>query len=136
MCVDPGIFARGGGRVKVHLTKKKADNAFLSFFKSSTYLQKSNGYFQIKLSYPRFQMGFNVFQGRGGGGRRLLIPCIETHIACDFPGGGGGLDPLSPSGSAHGESLLAPMSISLFKTFYIIHVNKYATHMITVFNLR
>ena len=34
-----------------------------------------------------------------------MLISIETHITCDFPGGGGGLgglDPLSPlSGSAH-----------------------------------
>ena len=50
-----------------------------------------------------------IFQGlqtfsRGGGAtfsREKLIS-IETHITCDF--WGGGLDPLSPSGSAHGVS--------------------------------
>ena len=36
------------------------------------------------------------------GGVQMLIS-IETHITCDFPGGGGGPDPLSPSGSAHGQ---------------------------------
>ena len=30
-----------------------------------------------------------------------MLISIETHITCDFPGGGVGLDPLSPSGSAH-----------------------------------
>ena len=25
-----------------------------------------------------------------------MLISIETHITCDFPGGGGGLDPLSP----------------------------------------
>ena len=29
------------------------------------------------------------------GGVQMLIS-IETHITCDFPGGGGGPDPLSP----------------------------------------
>ena len=44
----------------------------------------------------------NFFQG--GGGVRMLIS-LETHICtCYFPGGGGGWpDPLSPSGSAHGQ---------------------------------
>ena len=44
----------------------------------------------------------HIFQGGGGptfsrGGVQLLIS-IETHftITCDFPGGGGGLDPLPP----------------------------------------
>ena len=39
--------------------------------------------------------GSNFFQGVG--------VCKETDITCDFPGGGGGgLDPLAPSGSARG----------------------------------
>ena len=47
----------------------------------------------------------HIFQGGGptfSRGVQMLIS-IETHItiACDFPGGGGGLDPLSPSGSAN-----------------------------------
>ena len=44
--------------------------------------------------FSRFQRGSNFFQG--GGGSNCLFP-IETHITCDFPGGGGGgSDPLSP----------------------------------------
>ena len=31
-----------------------------------------------------------------------MLISIETHKTCDFPGGGGP-DPLSPSGSAHGQ---------------------------------
>ena len=45
--------------------------------------------------FLRFQRGSNIFQGgggpifsRGGGGSNCLFP-IETHITCDFPGGGG-----------------------------------------------
>ena len=38
-----------------------------------------------------------------GGGVQMLIS-IETHIrTCIFQGGGGRPDPLSPSGSAHGQ---------------------------------
>ena len=41
----------------------------------------------------------NFFQG--GGGVQMLIS-LETHVrTCYFPGGC--LDPLSPSGSAHGQ---------------------------------
>ena len=38
--------------------------------------------------------GSNIFQGEGS---NCLFP-IETHITCDFPGGGGGggPDPVSP----------------------------------------
>ena len=43
--------------------------------------------------------GVQLFQG---GGVQMLIS-IETYIrTCYFPGGGGP-DPLSPSGSAHGQ---------------------------------
>ena len=40
----------------------------------------------------------------GGGGVQWVVS-IETHITCDFPGGGGA-DPISPSGSAHAISQL------------------------------
>ena len=40
---------------------------------------------------------------KGGGGVQMLIS-IETHITCDFPGGSG--PPITPSGSAHGITLL------------------------------
>ena len=47
-----------------------------------------------------FQAGSNFFQG----GVQMLIS-IETHLTCDFPGGGS--DPLSPpSGSALGNTIL------------------------------
>ena len=45
-----------------------------------------------------FFQGVQLFPGGGGGGSNCLFP-IETHITCDFPGGGGP-DHLSPSGSA------------------------------------
>ena len=54
---------------------------------------------QRKLYFRRIQRGSNIFHGGSnfstGEGVRMLIS-IETHITCDFPGGGGGLDPLSP----------------------------------------
>ena len=37
---------------------------------------------------PTFSRGVQLFQG--GGGSNCLFP-IETHITCDFPGGGGGV---------------------------------------------
>ena len=39
----------------------------------------------------------------GGGGVQVhvqVLISIETHITCDFPGGGG--HPITPSGSTHG----------------------------------
>ena len=42
------------------------------------------------------------FQGGGGGGVVQMLISIETHIrTCYFPGGCP--DPISPSGSAHGQ---------------------------------
>ena len=53
-----------------------------------------------------FQRGSNIFQGGGGlqlfpggGGYNSLFP-IETHITCDFSGGGSGPPAPPPSGSA------------------------------------
>ena len=47
--------------------------------------------------------GSSFFPGGGGGVVQMLIS-IETHIrTCYFPGGGGCPDPISPSGSAHGQ---------------------------------
>ena len=57
-----------------------------------------------------FQGGGNFF--RGGGGVQMLIS-IETHVTItqlDFPG-----DPLSPSGSAHGQcGILARICVASF----------------------
>ena len=50
---------------------------------------------QRKLYFSNDPDGSNIFQG-GGGGVQMLIS-IETHITCDFTGGGGGAGgPLSP----------------------------------------
>ena len=49
-----------------------------------------------------FQGGVKLFPG-GGGVVQMLIS-LETHVrTCYLPGGGGCPDPLSPSGSAHGQ---------------------------------
>ena len=93
-CADPGIFGQGGG-VQVNLTKKNSDNVFFLFvFSPQLILQKSNGYFQRKLSFFKVSEGSNIFQGGGGsnffpgkgGGSNCLFP-IETHITCDLQGG-------------------------------------------------
>ena len=78
------------------------------FFSPQLILQKSNGRFQRNLSFfkvpevvQHFPVGSNFFQGggptfsRGMGGSNCLFP-IETHIACDFPGGGGVRTPVPP----------------------------------------
>ena len=61
------------------------------FYRSQAVTFKENYYL------PRFQRGWNIFQGGvggrvqlftggGGGGSNCFFP-IETHITCDFPGG-------------------------------------------------
>ena len=57
-------------------------------------ISKKTIIFQGSRAGPTFSMGVQLFQG----GSNCLFP-IETHITCDFPGGGGP-DPLSPSRSS------------------------------------
>ena len=45
---------------------------------------------------PTFSMGVQLFQG----GSNCLFP-IETHITCDFPGGGGGVQTPCPHLDPH-----------------------------------
>ena len=75
----------------------------LNFF---TYSGLSMVVFKENYSFQRFQRGFNIFQGGGGGYptfSRGGSTFLETYRTCDFPGGGGvGPDPPLPSGSAHG----------------------------------
>ena len=69
--------------------KKSSDNVL--FYRS----QMVN--FKEIYHFSRFQGGSNIFTGGVQifpGGSNCLFP-IETHITCDFPGGGGP-DPLSP----------------------------------------
>ena len=63
------------------------------------------------------QRGSNNFQGGVQffpGGVQMLIS-IETHITCDFPGGEGGPDPLSPPLDLH--MVLTGNMFSNFRTF-------------------
>ena len=103
-CADPGIFVRGGGGVYVNLTKS-SDNVifgcFFLFFFFAFFLVFSLFYrsqmvnFKEKYYFSRFRRGFQIFPvgggqlfpGGGGVGSNCLFP-IETHITCDFPGGG------------------------------------------------
>ena len=89
------------------MSENRSDNVFVSFFSPQLILlflkRVSNGYFNENYNFPRFQRGptfarwVQLFPG--GGGVKMLIS-IETHITCDFPGGGGP-DPYPPSGSSH-----------------------------------
>ena len=91
-------FRQGGGEVS--LTKKSFDNVFFVlffvFFLVLTLFYRSQMViFKENFHFPRFQRRSDIFQwGWGGwgvqlfpGGSNCLFP-IETHITCDFPGGG------------------------------------------------
>ena len=60
-----------------------------------------------KILFLKVSEGVQVFQGGGGnffhGGGVQWVISIETHITCDFTGGG---TPYPPSGSAHAISQL------------------------------
>ena len=84
---SPGCVCVCGGGGPGQSDKKSSDNFF---FSPQLILQKSNGHFQRNLSFfnvpegvQHFPGWYNFFQG----GSNCLFP-IETHITCDFPGGG------------------------------------------------
>ena len=85
-------FRQGWVGVQVSLTKKKRSYKFFTFISPQLILQKSNGQFQRNLSFFKVLKGVQHFPGGGGPtfsrGVQCLFP-IETHITCDFPGGGG-----------------------------------------------
>ena len=96
-------FFRGGG-VQARWPENSLDNVFFFFFflvlNLFNSLQRgSNGFitektilFHESRGGPIFSRGSNFFQG---GGVQVLIS-IETHITCDFPGGGGVRIPYPP----------------------------------------
>ena len=55
---------------------------------------------QRKLYFSKDRGGPTFLEG--GGSRVQVLISIETHITCDFWGGGGSGPPITPSGSAHG----------------------------------
>ena len=66
-------------------------------------ISKKTTIFQGLRGVPTFSRGgggVQLFPEWRGGGVQMLIS-IETHITCDFPGGGV-QTPYPPSGSAHG----------------------------------
>ena len=60
--------------------------------------QRNPSSFKIPEGVQHFPGGSNFFQG--GGGSTCLFP-IETHITCDFPGGGGVQTPCPPPLDLH-----------------------------------
>ena len=89
-------FRQGGGGGRSALTT-------FFCFSPQLILQKSNGQFKKKIyNFSRFQRGSNIVEGGQlfPGGSNCLLS-IETHITCDFSGGGGVPTPVPPpSGSA------------------------------------
>ena len=97
-------FSSGGGGCPGQSDNKSCDNVFFCFCFSVLSLfymiQKVNfkeskkaSIFQGSSGGPTFSRGYQLFQR--GGGSNCLFP-IETHITCDFPGGGGVRTPIPP----------------------------------------
>ena len=78
----------GGGGVEARRPENSLDNVFLVINLFYSLQSGSNGFI------TEGRRGSNFFLGVG--------VSKETHITCDFPGGGGVPDPLTPSGSARG----------------------------------
>ena len=78
--------------------KKSSDFFFFFFFfVLSLFYRSQMVNFKENYNFSRFQGG-PTFSGGWGGGSNCLFP-IETHITCDFPGGGP--DPLFPPLDPH-----------------------------------
>ena len=81
-CADSGFFVRGGGGggggggVEARRPENSLDNVFLVINLFYSLQSGSNGFI------TECRRGSNFFQGVG--------VSKETHITCDFPGGGGG----------------------------------------------
>ena len=91
--------------VQVHLPENSSDNVvFFAFLALSLFYSFTEGVqwlFQRKLLFLKVSVRVQLFQGEratfsmGGGGVQWVIS-IETHITCDFPGGGGRRTPYPP----------------------------------------
>ena len=97
-------FSSGGGgggqSDKKALTTLFVCVCVFLFFILSLFYGSEMVIFKEIYHFSRFQRGSNILPGGGGSnffqvGSNCLFP-VETHITCDFPGGGGGSDPLSP----------------------------------------
>ena len=90
-------FRQGGGGVHVSLTKKALTTFFLSLFYRSQKVnfKESYHFFKVPEGVQHFPGGGGVQLFPGGRGSNCLFP-IETHITCDFPGGGGVRTPCPP----------------------------------------
>ena len=124
-CTDPGIFVRGG---LGQSDKKALTTFFFSFFESSAYST------EVKWLISKKTIIFQGSSGGGGGptfsrrGSNCLFP-IETHITCDFPGGGGGgsgppVHPLDPHLYNNNLSNLSSIKKTAFTDFKEEFVNR------------
>ena len=101
MCGSRNFVRGGGGGGSRSDSRNTALTTFFFFFLHSPQfiLQFTDGvqwfYYRENYTFPRIQRRSNIFQGVQLflGGVQMLIS-IETHITCDFPGGGP--DSLSP----------------------------------------
>ena len=83
----------GGGGGGPGQSGKKSPDVFCFFLVLSLFYRSQMVNFKEIYHFSRFQRGSNIFQSgsnffQGGGRSNCLFP-IETHITCDFPGGGG-----------------------------------------------
>ena len=88
----------GGGGGGPCLSDSSCPQLILQFIEGVQWFD----YNRENYTFLRIQRGSNISQeggsnfsrgGRGGGCGVLIIIFKETHITCDFLGGGGGLDP-------------------------------------------
>ena len=81
-----------------------SDNVVFCFLVLSLFYSFTEGVqwlFQRKLLFLKVSEGVQLFQGGRAtfsmeGGEVQWVISIETHITCDFPGGGGGRTPYPP----------------------------------------
>ena len=71
-----------------------------------------------KISFFKVPEEDPTFPGGGGGGSNCLFP-IETHITCDFPGGGV-RTPCPPSGSALGPHTFVEIDHEIISTVILL----------------
>ena len=99
-------FCQGGVGGSLTARKQPGQRFFFFFFFFFSFcpqliLQFTEGiqwfYYRENYTFQRIE-GVQLFWG--GGSRVQVLISIETHITCDFPGGGGP-DPLSPPLDPH-----------------------------------
>ena len=111
----------GGGGGPGQTDEKSSDNAFYFILVLIIFYRSQMVNFNEIYHFSRLERGSNIFQGGGGptfsrgGGSNCLFP-IETHITCDFPGGGGVRIPSPPPLDPHLNN-----NNSVHKICYLMH---------------